>query len=89
MAADANSPFADNSTVALPFTLGLRTIDATIADGSFGRRVLDDVVLADVPCLPDSTAIAPIAKNLVIPVELSPTGIVIAVRPLRRGSSWE
>jgi hypothetical protein len=89
MLAHANSPFRDNSTVTLPFTLGLRTIDATIADGSFGRRVLDDVALADVPCLPDKTAMALVAEHLVIPVELSPTGIVIAARPLRRGSSWE
>jgi hypothetical protein len=90
MAADANIPFGDNSTIALPFALCLRTAAAPVMAGAIDRRVLDDVVLADVQSQPDNTAIALIAKHLVIPVELSPAGIVIAARPLRdRGSSWE
>ena len=88
MAADANSPFADNSAIALPFAR-LRTAAAPVAAGAIARRVLDGVVRADVLCLPDKTAMALVAEHLVIPVELSPAGIVIAVRPLRRGSSWE
>ena len=52
------------------------------------RLALDDVTLADLECQPDSAATA--VEPLVIPVELSPAGIVIAARPLRgRGSSWE
>lgn len=90
MAADANIPFGDNSsTIALPFALCLRTAAAPVTTGAIERRVLDDVVLADVQCQPDNTAIAFIAEHLVIPVELSPAGIVIAARPLRRRSSWE
>jgi len=51
---------------------------------------LDDVLLADVECQRDSTAIAVIAGQPVIPVELSPAGIVVTARPVRRrGSSWE
>jgi len=51
---------------------------------------LDDAVLADVECQQDNTAIAVIAGQLVIPVELSPAGIVVTARPVRRRvSSWE
>jgi hypothetical protein len=90
MAADANIPFADNSTIALPFASCLRTAAAPITAGAIERRVLDDVVLVDLQCQPDNTAIAIIAEHLVIPVELSPAGIVVTARPLRgRGSSWE
>jgi hypothetical protein len=90
MAADANVPFADNSTIALPFALSLRTAAAPVTAGAIERRVLDDVVLADVQSQPDNTAIALIAEHLVIPVELSPAGIVVTARPLRgRGSSLE
>jgi hypothetical protein len=89
MAADANIPFADNSTIALSFAFCLRTAAAPITAGAIEWRVLDDVVLADVQCKPDNTAIAFIAEHLVMPVELSPAGIVIAARPLRQRSSWE
>jgi hypothetical protein len=89
MAADANIPFGDNSTIALPFALCLRTAAAPITAGALERLALDDVRLADVQCQPDNTAIAIIAEHLVIPVELSPAGIVVTARPLRRGSSWE
>jgi hypothetical protein len=89
MAADANIPFADNSTIALPFAFCLRTAAAPITAGAIEWRVLDDVVLVDVQCQPDNTAIAFIAEHLVMPVELSPAGIVIAARPLRQRSSWE
>jgi hypothetical protein len=88
MAAEANSLFADNGTIALPFAR-VRTAAAPVAADAIARRVLDHVVRADVLCLPDNTAMALVAEHLVIPVELSPTGIVIAARPLRRGSSWE
>src|SRR5450631_4524167 len=55
------------------------------------RLALDDVMLADLECQPDNAAIAVIAEHLVIPVELSPAGIVVTARPLRgrRDSSWE
>lgn len=90
MAADANIPFADKSTIALPFAFCLRTAAATITAGAIERLALDGVRRADVECQPDSTAIAIIAENLVIPVELSPAGIVVTARPVRdRGSSWE
>ena len=90
MAADANIPFGDNSSIALPFALRLRTAAAPVMAGAIGRLLLDDVLLTDVQSQPDNTAITLIAKHLVIPVELSPAGIVIAARPLRgRGFSWE
>jgi hypothetical protein len=90
MAADANIPFADSSTIALPFALCLRTAAAPVTAGAIERRVLDDVRLPDVECQPDNAAIAIIAEHLVIPVELSPASIVVTARPLRgRGSSWE
>ena len=51
---------------------------------------LDDIVLADVECQRDNRAIAIIARQLVIPVGLSPAGIVVTARPVRRrGFSWE
>jgi type III secretion protein Q len=54
------------------------------------RLALDDVALADLECQPDNAAIAVSVGHLVIPVELSPAGIVVTARPLRgRGSSWE
>jgi type III secretion protein Q len=64
---------------------------ATISAGAIERLALDDVMLADLECQPDNAAIAVIAEHLVIPVELSPAGIVVTARPLRgrRGSSWE
>jgi hypothetical protein len=82
-------PFVDKSTIALPFAL--RPPDAaTIAADAMKRPPLDDIVLADVGCQPDSPAIGVIAEPFVIPVELSPAGIVTTARPLRgRGSSWE
>jgi hypothetical protein len=91
MAADAdNIPFADKSTIALPFALRLRTAAVTITAGAIKRLALDDVVLADIGCQPHNTTMAVIAEHLVIPVELSPAGIVVTARPLRgRGSSWE
>src|SRR5262249_42270091 len=73
-------------------------------NGSAGRRpeidaaegvirvtlpALDDIVLADVECQRDNRAIAVIARQLVIPVGLSPAGIGVTARPVRRrGSSW-
>ena len=85
-----NIPFVDRSTIALPFALRLRADAATIAADATQRPPLDDVMLADVECQPDNTAKAIIAEQLVIPVELSPAGIVITARPLcGRGSSWE
>jgi len=81
---------ADESTIALPVALCLRTAAATITAGAVGRPALDDIVRADVECQPDNTAIPAIAEHLVIPVELSPAGTVVTARPLRgRGSSWE
>jgi len=63
---------------------------ATITAGAIERLALDDVMLADLECQPDNAAIAVIVEHLVIPVELSPAGIVVTARPLRgRGSSWE
>ena len=65
------------------------------ADGAEGvirvtLPALDDIVLADVECQRDNRAIAVIARQLVIPVGLSPAGIVVTARPVRRrGSSWE
>jgi type III secretion protein Q len=54
------------------------------------RLALDDVTLADLQCQPDNAATAVIVRHLVIPVELSPAGIVVTARPLRdRGPSWE
>ena len=54
------------------------------------RLALDDVTLADLQCQPDNVATAVIVEHLVIPVELSPAGIVVTARPLRgRGSFWE
>ena len=76
--------------VILPFALRLRTAAATIMAGVIERRALDDVVLTDIGCQPHNTAMAVIAEHLVIPVELSPAGILVTARPLRgRGSSWE
>jgi hypothetical protein len=40
------------------------------------RLALDDVALADLQCQPDNAAIAVSVGHLVIPVELSPAGIV-------------
>src|ERR1700720_530989 len=41
-------------------------------------------------CQLDNAATAVIVEHLVIPVELSPAGIVVTARPRRgRGSSWE
>jgi type III secretion protein Q len=58
--------------------------------GAIERLALDDVMLSDLECQPDNAAIAVIVEHLVIPVELSPAGIVITARPLRgRDSSWE
>lgn len=52
------------------------------------RLALDDVTLADLQCRPDDAATA--VEHLVIPVELSPAGIVVTARTLRgRGSFWE
>src|SRR4051812_15734309 len=80
---------AEKSVIDLPFALCLRTAAATITAGEIERLALDDVVLADVECRPD-TAIAVIGEHLVVPVELTPAGIVTAARPIRgRGSSWE
>lgn len=85
-----NIPFVDESTIALPFALRLRADAATITADAMQRPPLDDVVLANVECQPDNTANAIIAEPLVIPVELSPAGIVVTARLLRgRGSSWE
>jgi hypothetical protein len=57
---------------------------------------LDDIVRADVECqrdnraIRDIRAIAVIARQLVISVGLSPAGILVTARPVRRrGSSWE
>jgi type III secretion protein Q len=81
---------AEKSAIDLPFALCLRTAAATIGAGAIERLALDDVVLADVECRPDDTAIAVIGEHLVVPVELTPAGIVITARPIRgRGSSWE
>jgi type III secretion protein Q len=67
-----------------------QTIPASKAVIRGPRPALDDVVLADVEYRRDNTAIAVIAAQLVIPVELSPAGIVVTARPMRRnGSSWE
>lgn len=51
----------------------------------------DSIVTEEAPeYQPDDAAIAVIAEHLVIPVELSPTGIVVTARPRRgRDSSWE
>jgi hypothetical protein len=85
-----NIPFVDKSTIALPFALRLRADAATITADAMQWPPLDDVVLADVGCQPDNPATAIIAEPLVIPVELSPAGIVATARPLRgRGPSWE
>jgi hypothetical protein len=90
MAADANIPFADSSIIALPFAFCLRSAAATITARAIERPALDHVRLADVECQPNIAAIAIIAGPRVIPVELSPAGIVATARPLRdRGSSWE
>jgi type III secretion protein Q len=54
------------------------------------RLALDDFTLADLQCQPDNAATAVIVRHLVIPVALSPAGIVVTAHPLRgRGSSWE
>jgi type III secretion protein Q len=51
---------------------------------------LDDVVPADVECQGDNRAIAIIAEQLVMPVELSQAGIVVTARRIRRRDySWE
>jgi len=65
--------------------LAQQTIPASIE-----RLALDAVVLADIKYQPDNTATAVIAEHLVVPVDLSPAGIVVTARLLRgRGSSWE
>lgn len=46
------------------------------------RQALDDVMLADLQCQPDNAATAVIVEHLVVPVELSPAGIVVTARPL-------
>jgi len=52
------------------------------------RLALDDVIPVDLECQPDNAASA--VEHLVIPVELSPAGIMVTARPLRgRGSYWE
>lgn len=90
MAADANIPFADHSTVALPFAFCLRPAAATITAGAIERPALDGVRRADVECQPDNAATAFIAEHPVIPVESNVTGITVTARSLRdRGSSWE
>jgi len=51
---------------------------------------LDDVVPADIECQGDNRAIAVIAGQLVMPVELSRAGIVVTARRIRRRDySWE
>jgi type III secretion protein Q len=51
---------------------------------------LDGVTLADLQCQPDNAATAVSVGHLVIPVEVSPAGIMVTARPLRgRGSFWE
>jgi hypothetical protein len=45
------------------------------------RLTLDDVTLADLQCRPDDAATA--VEHFVIPVELSPAGIVVTARTLR------
>lgn len=61
-----------------------------VAPNADMRLALDDVMLADLQCQPDNAAISVIVEHLVIPVELSPAGIVVTARPLRgRGSFWE
>jgi type III secretion protein Q len=61
-----------------------------VTDRYVERLAFDHVMLADLECQPDNAAIAVIVEHLVIPVELSPAGIVATARPLRgRGSSWE
>jgi len=79
----------DRYVVDLP-VLSLRMAAAAITAGAIERLALDDVMLSDLECQPDNAAIAVIVEHLVIPVELSPAGIVITARPLRgRDSSWE
>jgi hypothetical protein len=86
MAANADIPFADESPIALPFALcRCRTIATTITTRAIERPALDDV-----ECRPDNTAMAIITGPLVLPVEVSPAGIVVTARRSRgRGSSWE
>jgi type III secretion protein Q len=61
-----------------------------MAPGADMRLALDDITPADLQCQADRAATAVIVEHLVIPVELSPAGIVVAARPLRdRGSFWE
>ena len=82
MAPDADIPFVSWAHLA--------ALNATIASRAIERLALDDVMLTDLECQPDNAAIAVIVEHLVIPVELSPAGIVVTARPLRgRGSSWE
>jgi type III secretion protein Q len=51
---------------------------------------LDDVVLADLECRRDHTAIALVAGQVVIPAELNPADIVVTARRIRRrGYPWE
>jgi type III secretion protein Q len=61
-----------------------------MAPDAYMRLALDDFTLADLQCQPDNAATAVIVRHLVIPVALSPAGIVVTAHPLRgRGSSWE
>jgi type III secretion protein Q len=98
MAPDADIPFVPWAHLAAlnAFYRRRRTLEATLAAaatisaGAIERLAFDEVMLADLECQPDNAAIAVIAEHLVIPVELSPAGIVVTARPLRgRGSSWE
>jgi hypothetical protein len=91
MAANADIPFADESPIALLFApCRRRSIAATTTTRAIERPALDDVRLADVECRPDNTAMAIITGSLVLPVEVSPAGIVVTARRSRgRGSSWE
>jgi type III secretion protein Q len=82
-------PASRDAREAPPMVVDLK-IGAAEGEICVPRPALDDVVLADVECQPDNAAIAVIAEHLVTPVELTPAGIVVTARPLRRrGSSWE
>ena len=61
---------------------------AQMAPDAEMRLALDDVMLVDLECQPDNAATA--VEHLVIPVELSPAGIMVTARALRgRGSYRE
>jgi type III secretion protein Q len=98
MSAPSWPPRLHQNRVGLEAVLAQQTIPAfsdarhapPMAPDADMRLALDDVTLADLQCQPDNAAVAVIAEHLVIPVELSPAGIVVTARPLRgRGSSWE